>query len=243
MADILIIGAGSDIAKPLAREYAAAGNSLYLAGRNADRIESLANDLRIRHGIEVLVQELDVLATESHEVFFDTLPTLPAGIIAVAGYLGEQNKAEHDFGETRKIIDTNFTGIVSLLNIGANRLQAAGHGFIIGISSVAGDRGRKSNYIYGSSKAALTTYLSGLRNRLCDSNVHVMTVKPGFVETRMTAGMKLPRALTAQPEEVARDIFRAQQKRRSVIYTRGIWRLIMLVILHIPENIFKKTSI
>jgi decaprenylphospho-beta-D-erythro-pentofuranosid-2-ulose 2-reductase len=243
MADILIIGAGSDIAKPLAREYAAAGNSLYLAGRNADRIESLANDLRIRHGIEVLVQELDVLATESHEVSFDTLPTLPAGIIAVAGYLGEQNKAEHDFGETRKIIDTNFTGIVSLLNIGANRLQAAGHGFIIGISSVAGDRGRKSNYIYGSSKAALTTYLSGLRNRLCDSNVHVMTVKPGFVETRMTAGMKLPRALTAQPEEVARDIFRAQQKRRSVIYTRGIWRLIMLVILHIPESIFKKTSI
>jgi decaprenylphospho-beta-D-erythro-pentofuranosid-2-ulose 2-reductase len=89
----------------------------------------------------------------------------------------------------------------------------------------------------------LTTYLSGLRNRLCDSNVHVMTVKPGFVETRMTAGMKLPRALTAQPEEVARDIFRAQQKRRSVIYTRGIWRLIMLVILHIPESIFKKTSI
>lgn len=243
MVDILIIGAGSDIAKSLAREYAAAGNSLYLAGRNTDRIESLANDLRIRHGVEVLVQELDVLATESHEVFFNTLPALPTGIIAVAGYLGDQKIAEHDFGETRKIIDTNFTGIVSLLNIGANRLQAAGRGFIIGISSVAGDRGRKSNYIYGSSKAALTTYLSGLRNRLCDSNVHVMTVKPGFVETRMTAGMKLPRALTAQPEQVARDIFRAQQKRRSVIYTRGIWRLIMLVILHIPENIFKKTSI
>ena len=243
MADILIIGAGSDIAKSLAREYAAAGNSLYLAGRNTGRIESLANDLRIRHGLEVLVLELDVLATESHEEFFYMLPALPVGIIAVAGYLGDQKIAEHDFGETRKIIDTNFTGIVSLLNIGANLLQVAGRGFIIGISSVAGDRGRKSNYIYGSSKAALTTYLSGLRNRLCESNVHVMTVKPGFVETRMTAGMKLPRALTAQPEQVARDIFRAQQKRRSVIYTRGIWRLIMLVILHIPESIFKKTSI
>lgn len=243
MADILIIGAGSDIAKSLAREYAAAGNSLYLAGRNTGRIESLANDLRIRHGIEVLVLELDVLATESHEEFFNMLPALPVGIIAVAGYLGDQKRAEYDFGETRKVIDTNFTGIVSLLNIGANLLQVAGRGFIIGISSVAGDRGRKSNYIYGSSKAALTTYLSGLRNRLCESNVHVMTVKPGFVETRMTAGMKLPRALTAQPEQVARDIFRAQQKRRSVIYTRGIWRLIMLVILHIPESIFKKTSI
>ena len=243
MSNILIIGAGSDIAKSLAREYAAAGNSLYLAGRNTDGIEGLANDLRIRHGIEVLVRELDVLATESHEAFFDTLPALPAGIIAVAGYLGDQDRAERDFGETRKIIDTHFTGIVSLLNIGANRLQAAGRGFMIGISSVAGDRGRKSNYIYGSSKAALTTYLSGLRNRLCSSNVHVMTVKPGFVDTRMTAGMKLPRALTAQPEEVARDIFRAQRKGRSVIYTRGIWRLIMLVIRHIPESIFKKTDI
>ena len=243
MSDILIIGAGSDIAKAIAREYAAAGNSLYLAGRNTEQIESLARDLRIRYGSEVLVYELDVLATESHEIFFDSLPALPTGIIAVAGYLGDQEKAEQDFGEARKIIDTNFTGIVSLLNIGANRLEAAGRGFIIGISSVAGDRGRKSNYVYGSSKAALTAYLSGLRNRLHDSKVHVMTVKPGFVDTRMTAGMDLPRALTAQPEEVARDIFRAQQKGRSVIYTRGIWRLVMLVINHIPERIFKKTSI
>lgn len=243
MADILIIGAGSDIGKSLAREYAAAGNTLYLAGRNTDQIESLANDLRIRYDVEVHVRELDVLATGSHEAFFETLPAPPSGIIAVAGYLGDQKKAETDFGETKKIIDTNFTGIVSLLNIGANLLEATGGGFIIGISSVAGDRGRKSNYIYGSSKAALTTYLSGLRNRLNASNVHVMTIKPGFVDTRMTAGMNLPPALTAQPAEAARDIFRAQQKGRSVIYTRGIWRLIMFVVRNIPEGIFKKTSI
>ena len=117
------------------------------------------------------------------------------------------------------------------------------NGFIVGVSSVAGDRGRKANYIYGSSKAAFSAYLSGLRNRLFESKIQVLTVKPGFVATKMTDGLDLPEKLTAQPEEVAKDIFVAQQKGKDILYTKGIWRLIMLIIKHIPEFIFKKLSI
>jgi short-subunit dehydrogenase len=114
---------------------------------------------------------------------------------------------------------------------------------MVGISSVAGDRGRKSNYIYGAAKAALTAYLSGLRNRLYELQVHVMTVKPGFVATKMTEGMDLPEKLTALPEEVARDIFSAQQKGKDVLYTKWMWRWVMLIIRNIPEFQFKKMSI
>jgi hypothetical protein len=132
---------------------------------------------------------------------------------------------------------------VSLFNIIANDFEKRRSGFIVGISSVAGDRGRKSNYIYGSAKAALTAYLSGLRNRLYDAQVHVMTVKPGFVATKMTEGMDLPEKLTAQPEEVAKDIYKAQQKSKDVLYTKSIWRFIMMIITAIPEWKFKGMSI
>ena len=243
MGYVLIVGASSGIAKPLARKYAEAGYDLYLAGRDLQVLDGLANDLRIRAQVDVQCFELDVTATESHEAFFATLPVTPVGVISLVGYLGDQVVAQSDFSETRKIIETNFTGIVSILNIAANLLEAQLKGFIIGTSSVAGDRGRKSNYVYGSSKAGLAAYLSGLRNRLHDSNVQVLTVKPGFVATPMTVGMELPKRLTAQPEEVASSIYRAQQKGRSVLYTLWIWRWIMLVIRAIPEGIFKKTSI
>ncbi len=145
-------------------------------------------------------------------------------MISAIGYLGEQEKAQSDFKEAQQIMDTNYTGVVSLFNIIANDFEDRRSGFMVGISSVAGDRGRKSNYIYGSAKAALTAYLSGLRNRLYDAQVHVMTVKPGFVATKMTEGMDLPEKLTAQPEEVAEDIYKAQQKGKNVLYTKWMWR-------------------
>ena len=167
----------------------------------------------------------------------------PLGVISAVGYLGDQEKAQTNFEEAKKIIDTNYTGIVSLFNIIANDFEQRRSGFIVGISSVAGDRGRKSNYIYGSAKAALTAYLSGLRNRLYDAQVNVLTVKPGFVATSMTAGMDLPEKLTAQPEEVAKDIYEAQQKGKNVLYTKWIWRWVMLIICNIPEFQFKKMSI
>jgi short-subunit dehydrogenase len=159
------------------------------------------------------------------------------------GYLGEQAVAEKDFNEARKIIDTNYTGCVSVLNVIANDFERRKKGFIIGISSTAGDRGRKSNYCYGSAKAAFSTYLSGLRNRLYSSGVRVLTVKPGFVRTMMTEGMRLPPLLTARPDEVAKDIVRAQEKDRDVLYTKWFWKWIMLVIKALPEAIFKKTNL
>lgn len=243
MSTVLIVGAKSDIAKALARQYAKQGYDLYLAARASTTLDEFAGDLRLRYGRKVKCLELDILDFKSHQRFYEALEAKPTGVISVVGYLGEQEKAQNDFAETQQIIDTNFTGVVSLLNIIANDFQTNKSGFIVGISSVAGDRGRKSNYIYGSAKAALTVYLSGLRNRLYDANVQVLTVKPGFVDTAMTRGMNLPERLTALPEEVAIDIYKAQHRGKNILYTRWFWRYIMLIIKAIPEFQFKRMSI
>jgi decaprenylphospho-beta-D-erythro-pentofuranosid-2-ulose 2-reductase len=240
MSYVLIIGAKSDIAKAIAREYASHGYDLYLAARNVSELETFANDIKIRFERNVKSIELDILNYVSHNDFYNSLEEKPLGVISAVGYLGEQNQAQNDFSETQKIIDT---GIVNLINIIANDFEQRKNGFIVVISSVAGDRGRKSNYIYGSAKAALTAYLSGLRNRLYDSNVHVLTVKPGFVATKMTEGMDLPEKLTAKPEDVAKDVYKAQQNGNNVLYTKWIWKWIMLIIRNIPEFQFKKMNL
>ena len=243
MSYLLIIGAKSDIAKAVAREYAKNGYDLYLAARNSQQLDEFSYDITIRYAGKVTCVDLDLLDFDSHQKFYDDLSEKPFGVICIAGYMVDQKKAEVDFKETQQMIDTNYTGAVSLLNIIANDFEKRTNGFIVGVSSVAGDRGRKTNYIYGSSKAAFSTYLSGLRNRLSGSNIHVMDVKPGFVNTKMTEGLELPEKLTAQPEEVSRDIFNAQQKNKNVLYTKWMWKYIMLIIKHIPEFIFKKMSI
>lgn len=243
MSYILIVGAKSDIAKAVAREYAKNGYDLYLAARDVNDLEAFAKDITTRTQQDVRLVELDILDYTQHQTVYDNLREKPLGIVSAVGYLGDQEKAQYDFSESQKIIDINYTGVVSLLNIVANDFEKRRSGFIVGISSVAGDRGRKSNYIYGSAKAALTAYLSGLRNRLYDAQVHVLTVKPGFVATKMTEDMELPEKLTAQPEEVAHDIFQAQQKGKNILYTKWIWRWIMLIIKCIPEFQFKKMSI
>ena len=168
---------------------------------------------------------------------------MPDTVICVAGLMTAQDQAERDFGAAELMMRTNYLGPVSILGEAANRMEARGSGTIIGISSVAGERGRASNYIYGSSKAGLTAFLSGLRNRLARKGVHVITIKPGFVATRMTEGMKLPAALTAQPAEVAAAILRAAQRGKDVVYTRPIWRLILWVISLLPEPVFKRTRL
>lgn len=243
MSYVLIIGAKSDIAKATAREYAQEGYDLYLAAREADELREFAQDVTLRTQRVVKIVELDILDYASHKSFYDNLIEKPLGVITAVGYLGKQELAQKDFTEAQKIIDTNYTGVVSLLNIVADDFEAQKRGFIIGISSVAGDRGRKSNYIYGSAKAALTAYLSGLRNRLNDSKVTVLTVKPGFVATKMTEDMDLPEKLTAQPQEVAEDILQAQKSGKNILYTKWIWRWVMMVIKMIPEWQFKKMSI
>ncbi len=243
MSYVLIIGAKSDIAKAVAREYAKNGYDLYLAARNSSELINFSNDIKLRYDKDAVCLELDLLDFKSHQSLYSSLDEKPLGGICVAGYIADQKKAEKDFTLTHTMIDTNYTGCVSILNIIANDFEERKSGFIVGVSSVAGDRGRKANYIYGSSKAAFTVYLSGLRNRLFGSNVHVMTVKPGFVYTKMTEGMDLPDKLTAKPENVAKDIFNAQKKGKNILYTKWIWRYVMLIIQHIPEFIFKKMSI
>jgi len=243
MSYILIVGAKSDIAKAVAKEYAKNGYDLILASRKSEELTGLANDIMIRSQRNVVLKELDIVDFSSHQVFYETLNPKPIGVVLAVGYMVGEKEAENSLQETLNTLHVNFTGCVSLLNLIANDFEKQRNGFIVGISSVAGDRGRKVNYIYGSAKAGFSAYLSGLRNRLLPSNVYVLTVKPGFVNTKMTAGLNLPAKLTAEPEAVAKDIFCAQQKRKDVLYTKGIWKFIMLIIKHIPEHMFKKMSI
>lgn len=243
MSFVLIIGAKSDIAKDIAKIYAKNGYNLYLAGRNVNKLKLLKNDLKIRFNVKVFSKEFDVTNFESHLDFFSSLSPKPIGTIYIAGYMVQNKICEIDFPKSLNTINVNFSGAVSILNIVANFYEKQKKGFIIGISSVAGDRGRKSNYIYGASKAAFSAYLSGLRNRLYDFNVNVLTVKPGFVNTKMIDGLDLPSKLIAQTENVAVDIYKSQQKGESVIYTKKIWKFIMLIIVNIPENLFKRLSL
>lgn len=243
MSYVLIIGAKSDIAKELARVYAKNGYNLYLAARESASLDDLKQDIETRSGVDVKLKEFDVTAYDMHEDFYTSLEERPLGVIVVSGYMAEQKSAQKSWDESLQTINVNYTGAVSILNIVANDFEKERRGFVVGISSVAGDRGRKANYIYGSAKAAFSAYLSGLRNRLYESGVQVLTVKPGFVATKMTENMDLPEKLTAEPSDVAEDIFNAQQKGRNTLYTKQIWFFIMLIIKHIPEFIFKKMSI
>jgi len=157
--------------------------------------------------------------------------------------LGDQTKAQEDFQEARRIVETNFLGAVSILEIVGRDFARRGHGFIIGISSVAGERGRQSNYLYGAAKGALTIYLSGLRNRLHKHGVRVITVLPGFVRTKMTGHLDLPEKLMAEADEVAEDIYAAYKKGKEIVYTKWLWRWIMVIIKSIPEKIFKRLTL
>lgn len=243
MKNVLILGAVSDIAQALAHKYGQEGYSLTLAARQASRLDEVVTDLQIRYRVPVQAVEFDALAFDGHAGFYASLAPQPDVVIVVFGYLGEQKKAEHDFAEAKAIIDTNYTGVVSILNIVANDFERRRAGTIIGISSVAGDRGRGSNYVYGSAKAGFTAYLSGLRNRLAKAGVHVLTVKPGFVRTKMTAGLPLPGPVTARPEQVAADVFKADRGKANQVYSLWMWRYVMLIIRHIPEPIFKRMSL
>jgi decaprenylphospho-beta-D-erythro-pentofuranosid-2-ulose 2-reductase len=239
---VLILGAHSDIGRALARAYAKQGRPLLLAVRAPERLEADATDLRLRHKADVKLVVFDVLDLAGHKAFLDGLQPFPGTIVSVIGFMGEQAASETDAQAARLVMDSNYMAPALLLGEAANRLAGTG-GSIIGISSVAGDRGRATNYVYGSAKAGFTAFLSGLRNRFAKTNVRVITVKPGFVDTRMTEGMKLPPLLTAQPEEVANAILAAEAKGRDVIYVRPIWLLVMTVIRLIPERIFKKLKL
>jgi decaprenylphospho-beta-D-erythro-pentofuranosid-2-ulose 2-reductase len=240
---VLILGATSAIARAVAAEFARQHYDLILAGRNPEELSALAADLAIRCGIKTQTQRFDALDFETHQATLAAClsnggETLEGAILCV-GYLGDQVSAQTDPGMARRILDSNFTGCVSVLEILANHFEKRRKGFICALGSVAGDRGRQSNYLYGAAKGGLAIYLQGLRNRLFHSNVRVITIKLGYVDTRMTYG-RSGLFLVASPEKAARAVCDAITKAKDSVYVPRFWRFIMLVVRAIPETVFKR---
>jgi decaprenylphospho-beta-D-erythro-pentofuranosid-2-ulose 2-reductase len=241
---VLILGATSAIARATAVAFAKGGAALFLASRDEEELQRIAADIHLRYGTVVNHGLFDAEATDTHEAFFNTvvaaMPSL-SGVVLAFGLLGDQ-QAARDFKVGAKVIACNFSGAASILSYCADYFETLQNGFIIGISSVAGDRGRQSNYVYGAAKGALSLYLQGLRNRLYKNGVRVITIKPGFVDTAMTYG--LPGLfLVASPQAIGERILRALDKSADVVYLPWFWRYIMLIIKHIPEFIFKRMKL
>ena len=242
-APVLMLGARSDIGMAIAHRFAREGYPVQLAARAADTLETDRADIERLYSIKASVHEFDALDTTSHAGFLDGLSELPTIAICAVGLMGDQAESEKDMDAAVLVMRSNFEGPASIMSELANRFESRGSGVLVGISSVAGDRGRATNYVYGSAKAGFTAFLSGLRNRLAKHDVHVMTVLPGFVATKMTQDMDLPKKLTADPKEVADYIFKAVRRKKNVIYYRHIWFCIMMIIRSIPESIFKKLKL
>lgn len=241
----VVLGASSAIARAFARAAAAGGAAVILAGRDQADLEATAADLRLRHGVAATVQDFDALDFAQHGAFAEAIAGSvdgPLGIFLAFGVMPTQAAINADRALALATIDANLTGAVSVLQAFAPLLEARGSGHVVALSSVAGDRGRPKNYVYGAAKAGLSAYLQGLRARLHRAGVGVVTVKPGFVDTAMTFG--LPGLfLVAPPEAVAAAALAAARKGREVIYTPFFWRWIMLIIRLIPERIFKRLDI
>jgi len=240
---LLILGANSDIGVSIAYRYAKEGYNIYFASRNIKHLNKIARDVELRFSVATKVIYFDACEFEKHASFYQSLKVKPHGVLVTFGIMHNQQKAQKKFSFSKEMIDVNFSGAVSILEIIASDFEKRSRGFIVGISSVAGDRGRMSNYIYGATKSAFTSYLQGLRHRLIKFNVNVLTVKPGFVETKMTKDINLPKKLTAKPDEVSNIIFKAVTNRKSTIYIKPIWRIIMSVIIHLPDLIFNRTKL
>jgi decaprenylphospho-beta-D-erythro-pentofuranosid-2-ulose 2-reductase len=237
---VLVLGGSSDIGRAAARSFAKAGWDVQLAGRDGAALEPDAADLYARYTTNASVHRFDVLDTASFDSFAAGLPALPDVVISIVGLLGSQETAQHDLDHATTIMRSNYEGPALILGLFAEKFLARGSGSIVGVSSVAGDRGRASNYVYGSAKAGFSAFLSGLRARASSGGVHVVTVKPGFVRTKMTEGMKLIGPLTVEAPVVGDAIFNAVQRQSDVVYVSSKWRLVMLIIKSLPEAMFKK---
>lgn len=240
----LIISGTSDLGYALAEELAERGVSLILTGRDEKQLSSIKSDLSIRFKITVEVIVFSIKPMQS-EFPFGKIPedNFPDLTIWTIGQLGEQEKAFLDKKLASRIIETNYTQPVYILNTIAEKYKNNKHGGIIGISSVAGERGRQSNFIYGSAKAGFSSYLSGLRNMLFPFGVHVLTVKPGFMQTQMIENIYTPGILTISPKKAAKKIIKAYLRKNNTLYVYGSWRLIMFIIKTIPEFIFKRLKL
>ncbi len=240
----LILGASSAMARAFARNVASEGADVFLAGRDMDDLGRMATDCCLRGAKTAEAVRFDCRKPAGFGAIYDRL-ALQDGVLNVAVFVGsmpEQSDIDADPSLIDATVIDSFTGPARFLQGFAPLMEARGSGTIVGVGSVAGDRGRIGNYVYGAAKAGFATYLAGLRNRLTRAGGHVVTVKPGFVDTAMTWGLP-GMFLVAGPDDVARDILKAVKKQRNTIYTPFFWRYIMLIITHIPEMIFKKMSV
>jgi decaprenylphospho-beta-D-erythro-pentofuranosid-2-ulose 2-reductase len=244
--NIFISGATSAIAQSWARLYAAQGAGFYLLGRDANKLDIVKDDLLARGAREVRLHAVDMALVQDYGSIIAQLyshwPMVDVALFA-QGSLLDQRALEKDISAVRSMFELNAMSYMLPASLIAERMAQAGSGSIVLVSSVAGDRGRQSNYFYGTSKAAVTTFAQGLRNHVFKRGVHVLTVKPGFVDTPMTASMEKGGPLWATPEQIAACIEKGLQKKKDVIYAPWFWRIIMLVIRHIPEIIFKRLGL
>lgn len=238
---ILILGARSDIGMAVAHRFGKAGYDIQLAARDAENLADDKSDLELRYGVSVSLYEFDALEIQSHELFVENLYCLPTVVVCAVGYMGNQLGCENSSEATSIVMRSNFEGPASILGVLAKKFELRGSGCLVGISSVAGERGRASNYVYGSAKAGFTAFLSGLRNRLFSSDVHVVTILPGFIDTKMTETLNLPSILTAQPNQLAKSIYISVRRSKDTVYHMKIWYFIMLIIRLLPEVVFKRT--
>lgn len=246
MKRVLIIGATSAIATACARLWAEQGGEFFLVARSADKLAQTAADLTARGAKAVTVHCMDATDFAAHapmlETCVGTLQQIDIALIA-HGTLPDQKACEQDVTVALAELSNNGTSVIGLLTLLANRFEVQRCGTLAVISSVAGDRGRPSNYLYGTAKAAVSTFCEGLRARMFKVGVHVITIKPGFVDTPMTQGLSLPAALLATPEQVAIRMVKGIQNKADTLYVPGFWRLIMLIIKTVPNIIFKRLSL
>ena len=245
MKRILIIGATSAIAEHCARIWAARGDALHLVARNEQHVQVIASDLKVRGASEVTIYCTDLNGMDKHEELLDVADDELGGvdIVLIAhGTLSNQKSCELSVHETLAEIQTNALSTISILTQIANRFEAKKSGTMCVISSVAGDRGRSSNYVYGSAKAMVTAFTSGLRQRLYKSNVSVVTIKPGFVDTPMTSEFKKG-FLWAKPDAVSASIVKAIDKKKSEVYAPKYWRVVMALIIVFPNFVFKRIKL
>ena len=245
MKKILIIGATSVIAEHCARVWAVRGDALYLVARNEERLKAIASDLKVKGAAQIYTYHMDLNEMDNHVAMLDKAELELDGIDTVLiahGTLSNQKNCEQSVIEAIAEIQTNALSIVSLLTLIVNRFEKKRNGTIAVISSVAGDRGRISNYVYGSSKAMVTSFTSGIRQRLHKANVAVVTIKLGFVDTPMTAHFKKG-LLWAKPDFISAKIVKAIDQRKDEVYIPSFWWFVMTVIKILPENIFKRINI
>lgn len=245
MKRILIIGAVSAIAQAAAKKMAADGCELFLADLNQQRLETVKQDIQARYPIIINISEFDAMQFESHQTLIDkaidTMKSIDAVLIAY-GTLPDQEKARKDLGITVNEFTLNATSIISISTAVANYFEVKGTGTLAVISSVAGDRGRQSNYIYGAAKGAVSIFFQGLRNKLNSKGIKIITIKPGMVDTPMTSHMEKS-FLFAKAKTVGEGIYKAMKQGKDIVYLPSYWRCIMSIIKLIPESIFKKLSL